>query len=544
MRSPWFRRVTEGTECGALARETDWAATPIGPPSTWPPALRVVVELCFTTRFPVLVTWGPDLTMIYNDGYRDMLGSDKHPGAMGAAFAEVWKEIWDDLAPSVDRVLQDGEPTWSVDQHLVMNRSGYDEDTYFTYSYSPLRDSSDVVRGLLDIATETTEQVVERRRMRLLGDLSVRLTAAHGDVQALAAETMDLMRDAPDVVAAELHLVDGDGALALTGTTGSAGVPAVPADVLARVARTATAEDRGRALVVPLLATGDPAASGVLVLAAGSRRPWDDAYRAFFGLVASAVGAAVSGTLRHLEEVDELRHVSDTLQAAIVPGGSVLPGVVARYVPAVGDLAVGGDWYDVLELAPGTRALVVGDCVGHGLDAAARMGQLRAAARSLLLDGRGPGAVLDGLDRFARTLPGAECTTVFCGIVDEVQHTLTYSLAGHLPPVLQHAGAGTVLLQEGRGAALAISDKPHPEAVEALSDGDLLVVCTDGLVERRTESLAVALERLAAVVAGQPLTARTAAVADDLLRTLVPNGADDDVALVVYRAGSVEVPGA
>jgi serine phosphatase RsbU (regulator of sigma subunit) len=133
---------------------------------------------------------------------------------------------------------------------------------------------------------------------------------------------------------------------------------------------------------------------------------------------------------------------------------------------------------------------------------------------------------------------------VFCGIVDEVQHTLTYSLAGHLPPVLQRAGAGTVLLQEGRGAALAISDKPHPEAVEALSDGDLLVVCTDGLVERRTESLALALRRLAAAVAGQPVTARTAAVADDLLRTLVPNGADDDVALVVYRAGSVEGPGA
>ncbi|WP_282945597.1 SpoIIE family protein phosphatase [Cellulomonas endometrii] len=544
MRSPWFRRVTAGTACGALARETDWAATPLGPPSTWPPALRVAVEMCFTTRFPVLVTWGPDLTMIYNDGYRDMLGSDKHPGAMGGALAEVWKEIWDDLAPSVERVLRDGEPTWSVDQHLLVNRSGYDEDTFFTYSYSPLRDSSDVVRGLLDIATETTEQVVERRRMRLLGDLSVRLTAAHGDVEGLAAATMGLLRDAPDVVAAELHLLDGGGALTLAGTTGAAGVPAVPADVLERVARTVSAEERGRALAVPLLAAGDPAASGVLVLAAGSRRPWDDAYRAFFRLVASAVGAAVSGTLRHLREVGELRHVSDTLQAAIVPGGSVLPGVVARYVPAVGDLAVGGDWYDVLELAPGTRALVVGDCVGHGLDAAARMGQLRAAARSLLLDGRGPGAVLDGLDRFARTLPGAECTTVFCGIVDEVQHTLTYSLAGHLPPVLQRAGAGTVLLQGGRGAALAISDKPHPEAVEALSDGDLLVVCTDGLVERRTESLALALRRLAAAVAGQPVTARTAAVADDLLRTLVPNGADDDVALVVYRAGSVEGPGA
>jgi serine phosphatase RsbU (regulator of sigma subunit) len=131
---------------------------------------------------------------------------------------------------------------------------------------------------------------------------------------------------------------------------------------------------------------------------------------------------------------------------------------------------------------------------------------------------------------------------VFCGVVDEVEHCLTYALAGHLPPVLQRAGGPGVLLQGGRGAALAISDKSHPEAVEVLEDGDLLVVCTDGLVERRTEPLHRALERLTDAVAAQPPGARTAAVADDLLRTLVPDGADDDVALVVYRAGSVEGP--
>jgi hypothetical protein len=534
--------VTAGTACGDLARETDWAATPVGTPSTWPPALRVVVEMCFTTRFPVLVTWGPELTMIYNDGYRDMLGSDKHPGAMGAPLAEVWKEVWDDLLPSVERVMLHGEPTWDVDRHLVTNRSGYDEDAFFTYSYSPLRDASETVRGLLDIATETTAQVVERRRLRLLGDLSVGLAAAHGDLPALARTTMDLLNGAPDVAEAQVHLLGADASLVPTAATGPASARAVPAEVLARVARAGVAEERDRTVVAPLRATGDPAACGVVVLVAGSRRPWDDAYRAFFGLVASAVGAAVSGTLRHRREVDDLRHVSDTLQAAIVPGGSALPGVVARYVPAVGDLAVGGDWYDVLELAPGRRALVVGDCVGHGLDAAARMGQLRAAARSLLLDGRGPGEVLDGLDRFARTLPGAECTTVFCGVVDEVEHCLTYALAGHLPPVLRRADGPAVLLQGGRGAALAISDRSHPEAVEVLDDGDLLVVCTDGLVERRTEPLHRALERLTDAVAAQSPAARTAAVADDLLRTLVPNGADDDVALVVYRAGSVEGP--
>jgi hypothetical protein len=535
--------VTAGSATGHLAREVDWAATPIGVPSTWPTALRVTVETCFATRFPVLVMWGPELTMIYNDGYREMLGSDKHPGAMGSPVAEVWKEIWDDLVPSIEQVMLRGEPTWAVDQHLAMHRSGFDEETYFTYSYSPIRDSSDTVRGLLDIATETTERVVERRRMQLLGDLSVRLTGAHGDLGVIGRSTVELLGGSLDVVAGEIH-VQGENGTTLLASTEESSSSSVPEDVLDRVARTGVAEERGRTLVLPLMAAGDLAPCGATVLTAGHRRPWDDAYRAFLRLVGTAVGEAVSGTLRHAREVDHLRVVSDTLQAAIVPEGSSVAGVVARYLPAVGDLAVGGDWYDLVELGPGRRALVVGDCVGHGLDAAARMGQLRAAARALLLEDRSPAAVLAGLDRFARTLPGAECTTVFCGVVDEVDHTLTYATAGHLPPVLRRAGGGAELLDGARGAALAVGSTDRLEGVERLADGDLLVVYTDGLIERRHESLLVGLQRLTAVVGAQPEGARTASVADDLLRQLAPHGADDDVALVVYRAGVAEEPDA
>ncbi len=538
MRSPWFLRVTAGSATGLLAREVDWAATPLGVPSTWPTALRVTVEMCFNTRFPVLVTWGPELTMIYNDGYRDCLGSDKHPGAMGAPVAEVWKEIWDDLVPSIERVMVHGEPTWAVDQHLLMHRSGYDEDTFFTYSYSPIRDSSDTVRGFLDIATETTERVVEQRRMRLLGDLATALSAAHG-LDRIARVTADVLAGSADVVASDLWLRGAGGALERRAGSPGASAPAVPREVLDRVARSSAPEVLGRTLVAPLTGTGVAAPVGVLALTAGPRRPWDEANRAFLGLVATAVAEAVGGTVRHQIEVDHLREVSDTLQAAIVPEGSSVAGVVARYLPAVGDLAVGGDWYDVVELGPGRRALVVGDCVGHGLDAAARMGQLRAATRALLLEDRSPADVLDGLDRFARTLPGAECTTVFCAVVDEVEHSVVHASAGHLPPVLRRAAGGAEMLVGGRGAALGIATAPWPEAVERMSDGDLLVVCTDGLIERRRESLRQGLDRLVAEVAAQPAGARTASVADDLLRAFVPHGAEDDVALVVYRAGAV-----
>jgi len=493
--------------------------------------------MCFTTRFPVLVTWGPELTMIYNDGYRDMLGSEKHPGAMGSPLAEVWKDVWDDIRPSVERVMRDGEPTWRVDQHLVTRRSGYEEDVFFTYSYSPLRDSADVVRGLLDIATETTGQVVERRRMRLLGDLSARLTTTRDDLAAIARESVDLLAGSDDVAAAELFLRGSGGALAPLVATGARG-PGVAADQLARVAASGVAEERGRTLVAPLTGPGDVAPCGAVALTAAGRRPWDAGYAAFLHLVASTVGAAVSGALRHRREVDTLRTVSDTLQAAILPAVATEPGIAARYRPASGELAVGGDWYDVVGLGPGRRAVVVGDCVGHGLDAAARMGQLRAATRALLLDSPSPAAVLDGLERFARTLPGADCTTVFCAVADEQERTLTYAVAGHLPPVLRRADGSVELLDRARGAALAVGSARRTEAVEPLGDGDLVVVYTDGLVERRGEGLPRGIERLRAAVAAQPVGARTSAVADDLLRTLAPPRAEDDVALVVYRAGA------
>jgi PAS domain-containing protein len=536
VRSPWFRRITAGSAAGEDARAVDWAATPLGTPSTWPTALRVTVEMCFTTRFPVLVTWGPELTMVYNDGYREMLGTEKHARAMGAPFAELWQEIWPDLQPSVDQVMRRGEPTWVVDQRLLMHRSGYEEETYFTYSYSPLRDSQDQVRGLLDIATETTERVVERRRRSLVADLGVRLAAAHGELRTMAELTVDMLDASPDVVAAELHLVRPDGEPAAV--TRTATPATAPQGAVARVLATAVAEEHGRTLLLPLRAAGDARPSGVLVVTGGTMRPWDEGYRSFLRQVGAAVAEAVGGTLRHLREVDHLRTVSDTLQAAMLPEGATLPGVVARYRPASG-LAVGGDWYDVVELGPGRRAMVVGDCVGHGLDAAARMGQLRAAARALLLENRSPAAMLEGLDAFARTLPGAECTTVFCAIADEVDHELTYAVAGHLPPVLARADGGARLLDGARGAALALSRAPRADAVQRLDDGDLLVVYTDGLVERRGESLRRGLDRLATVVGAVSPGSSASAVADHLLRSFVPSGSEDDVALVVYRAGGV-----
>jgi len=113
---------------------------------------------------------------------------------------------------------------------------------------------------------------------------------------------------------------------------------------------------------------------------------------------------------------------------------SDLPTVAARYLPAVGRLAVGGDWYDVISIGNRQRGLIVGDCVGHGLEAATVMAQLRSAARAMILEGRDPAAVLEGLDTFASSIEGAACATVVCAVFDRNKRTLTYARAGHPPP--------------------------------------------------------------------------------------------------------------
>jgi serine phosphatase RsbU (regulator of sigma subunit) len=189
--------------------------------------------------------------------------------------------------------------------------------------------------------------------------------------------------------------------------------------------------------------------------------------------------------------------VSETLQLSMLPGVTGTTEVAARYVPAGGSLAVGGDWYDVVRLDDDRLALLVGDCVGHGLHAATVMGQLRSASRALLLEHHGAAATLEALDRFARTIDGAECTTVFCGIVDPRAGTLTYSSAGHPPPLV--LGHGEVSWLGGAtGVPLAVPfDSGREEATVTLDPTDTLVLYTDGLVERRDDSIDAGLRALA-----------------------------------------------
>ncbi|WP_327706540.1 SpoIIE family protein phosphatase [Streptomyces decoyicus] len=233
------------------------------------------------------------------------------------------------------------------------------------------------------------------------------------------------------------------------------------------------------------------------------------------------------------------REVVLALQEAMLPAPRPVGHhrAAVRYRPAVGALNVCGDWYDLAELPGDRMAVAVGDVVGHGLAAACVMGQLRSALSAAARVADGPARALEVLGIYARSVEGAESTTAVQTVIDWSTHTLSYSSAGHPPPALLHPD-GTVELLDGAtdpplGARPEHVDRP--EAQVAFADDAVLVLYTDGLIERRHEDIDVGLARLAeALTRHRGADAET--LADALLADLLPpGGATDDAALVIVR---------
>jgi signal transduction histidine kinase len=153
-----------GGKVGALMRNHDWSASPLGHPTTWPQSLRSVVGLLLESRFPMFVAWGKELGFLYNDAYAEILGA-KHPRALGSRFYDIWSEIWADISPLIDSAMA-GEATYREDLPLLMNRRGFDEQTWFTFSYSPVRDEDGIVAGMFCAVAETTPKIVAEKALR------------------------------------------------------------------------------------------------------------------------------------------------------------------------------------------------------------------------------------------------------------------------------------------------------------------------------------------------------------------------------------------
>jgi hypothetical protein len=136
-----------GGELGALVRELDWSTTPLGALSGWPPSLRTTVSACLNSRLPLLIYWGQEQIAIYNDAYRPLLGN-KHPRSLGQSAAECWPEVWGTLGPTLARVASEAKATWSENELLQLDRRGFSEECYFTFSFSPVRNPSGSVGGI------------------------------------------------------------------------------------------------------------------------------------------------------------------------------------------------------------------------------------------------------------------------------------------------------------------------------------------------------------------------------------------------------------
>ena len=264
-------------------------------------------------------------------------------------------------------------------------------------------------------------------------------------------------------------------------------------------------------------------------------------------LLVRALVGHLSLAVQHVQQFETAREASLTLQRAMLPTVQTPVGFAVRYEPAVPPLEIGGDWYDVFEVRDGLIGIIVGDCVGRGLPAAAVMGQLRSSARALLLAGTEPGRVLDQLDAVAALIPGAYCATVFVGLLDIDSGALQYSSAGHLPALLAWPDAAPVALDGAGSVPLSVQrSQPRPQATQMLPPGSTLMLYTDGLVEQKEHAIDDGITKATKVLA-KTLGSTAETIADAVLGELAPpKGYDDDVAIVVYRRPpsplQIEVP--
>jgi PAS domain S-box-containing protein len=170
-----------------LLRAVDWTVTALGPVGSWSPVLRTMVRAALASSFPIIIHWGTQRVAVYNDAFTPIIG-DKHPAAVGRPAKETWPEAWDVVGGRLDKVINHGRTVHHTDEHRILHPHGYPEECYFNFSHSPVEDLDGTPAGVFSIATETTDTVLYRRRMRAIQDLdAVSTTGAGGAAQTCRA---------------------------------------------------------------------------------------------------------------------------------------------------------------------------------------------------------------------------------------------------------------------------------------------------------------------------------------------------------------------
>ncbi|BAY26644.1 putative sensor protein [Calothrix sp. NIES-2100] len=325
-----------GGEMRQLMRSLDWSNTAIGDVETWPQSLKTAVQIILGSRYPMFVWWGTDLINFYNDAYIPVLGQ-RHPQALGQPASQVWAEIWDTLGPQAEAVLQKGHSSWNQELLLVMQRNGYPEETYFTFSYSPVPQDDGTVGGVFCACTEETLRVVGDRRLHILRELAANSAEAKTVEDACEISVKTLDRSLYDVPFALLYLLDDTQTRArLMGATRLApGTPASPQEIeigsaicdrwslpavlaagksqlvdlvkseFADLPGGAWPESPKNAVVLPLTTPGQDRKSGFLIAGISPRRQFDDDYQGFWDLVTGQITTAIANARAY--EAERLR---------------------------------------------------------------------------------------------------------------------------------------------------------------------------------------------------------------------------------------------
>jgi len=325
------RVLSRGGVVGTDLLRVDWGASAVGPLTAWPKSLVAVLQTLLSSRFAMWLAWGDELTFFCNDAYRTDTLATKYPWALGRSAREVWHEIWDDIGPRIEFVLRTGESTWDESLMLFLERSGYREETYHTFSYSPVEGDDGAISGMLCVVAEETERVIGQRRMLTLRDLASGLAGARTEPEILACVEATLAENPQDLpFALAYHFDDAPPHARLVAATGARpGDPAAPSTIeidaptaVWPVGRVRTDGeliidltngadlpilptgpwDRApaRAMLLPLLTGPERTANGCLLLGLNPYRPLNEAMAGFVRLVASQVSASLESA-RSLE---------------------------------------------------------------------------------------------------------------------------------------------------------------------------------------------------------------------------------------------------
>ena len=332
MRVPATETLFVGSsEMATLMREADWSQTGVGGADQWPQSVRAIIRLMLTSRYAMWMGWGPDLTFFYNDAYARMTLGAKHPWALGKPARQVWAEIWPDIGPRIEHVLATGEATWDEGLLLFLERSGFPEETYHTFSYSPLHQDDGRIAGMFCVVTEETNRVIGERRLTLLRELGSRLASTQTTADVWRAVERSLATN-PESLSFTLAYLIGDGGTTLT-LAASSNVPA--GDPIARETldiddsiwpiRTAiegatpravvvdlppsASWPRGpwekpptRAMLVPIAQQGQARSAGVFIAGLNPYRHLDAEYESFITLFVGQLAAGLANAQAYVAE--------------------------------------------------------------------------------------------------------------------------------------------------------------------------------------------------------------------------------------------------